>query len=63
MMISGREEDQKGWQGGDNEGGIQDGRATALLQLIEPDHHRPHFFILADQQGEHEVGVGRGEGG
>ncbi len=56
------EEDGEGGEGGEEEGGLDDAGAGALLELVEPDHQRPHFGVLADEQGVHEIGVGDGEG-
>ena len=56
------EEDEEGREGGQNEGGLDDAGAGALLELVEPDHQGPHFRGLADEEGVHEVGVGQGEG-
>ena len=56
------EEDGQGGQRGEQERGLHDAGAGALLELVEPDHQGPHLRILADEQGVHEVRVGDGKG-
>ena len=37
------EEDEEGREGRQDEGGLDDAGAGALLELVEPDHQGPHF--------------------
>ena len=56
------DENQECRDRGDNERRERHAHIRALLELVNMYHHRPHFRVLAYDEGQHKVAVGQGKG-